>query len=58
MLPSIINERPHTTLSVFEKCAIDHILGIKIGLYGFGSVFSQDLFEILFVDFLLFFLAA
>ena len=41
LLPILINERPYTTLSVSEECAIKHILRAKIWLYGFDSVFWQ-----------------
>ena len=54
MLPGPINEKPDTTLSVFEEGAIEHILRAKIWLYGFDSVFWQLLIGFLFVVFVLF----
>ena len=35
LLPSLIKERPHTTLSVSEEGAIKHIFGVT--KYGFTS---------------------
>ena len=56
LLHSRINERSHTTLSVYEEGAIEHILRAKIWLYDFKSFFWQALIEFLFVVYFLFFL--
>ena len=49
LLPGFINERSYNTLSVFEKGAIEHFLRAKLWLYGFKSVFWQNLTDFLFV---------
>ena len=56
LLTSVIEERSHTTLSVFEEGAIEPSLGANLWFYGFESVFWQILFDFLFVVYLLFFL--
>ena len=40
-----INERPHNTLSVFDKGAIKHIFDAKVWVYGFQSIFGQVLID-------------
>ena len=45
MLLIFNNERPHNTLSVFDEGAIKHILGAKVWLYGFQSIFWQVLID-------------
>ena len=45
LLLIFINERPHTTLSVFDEGAIDYILEAKVWLYGFQSSFWQVLID-------------
>ena len=54
----LILDYSHTTLFVFEEGAIKLISRDKILHYRIDSVFWQVLIEILFVFFLLFFLAA
>ena len=39
LLPNLINERPHTTLSLFDEGHIENKLSAKIWLDGFDSVF-------------------
>ena len=58
LLPSLTNEWPHTTLSLLEEGAIEYNMRAKICLKGFDSVFWQVSIIILFVVFLLCFLAA
>ena len=41
LLPSLIINWPHNTLSVFEEGAIEYILRAKIWVDGFESVFWQ-----------------
>ena len=43
LLPFLNNERWYSTLLAFENGAIEHILRGKIWLYGFDSVFSQNI---------------
>ena len=49
LLPSLINERSNTNLSALKQGAIKDILIGKIWRYGFDSVFSQVLNEILII---------
>ena len=56
LLLSLINDKSHTTICVFDEGAIKRILRAKIWLYGFESVFWQVLFDFLFVFYLFFFL--
>ena len=58
LLPSPTTKWPHTILLVFEEGKIKYILGAKIWLDDFDSVFRQVSIELLFVIFLLFVLAA
>ena len=46
LLPSLINERPHTTLSMSGGGAIEQILSTNIWLYVFENVFGQVFFGI------------
>ena len=39
LLPGLTNERPYTTLSLFEEGAIEKLLRAKIWLHGLDSVF-------------------
>ena len=41
LLHNFIKEWPHSTLLVFNEGAIKHILGAKVWLYGFQSIFWQ-----------------
>ena len=56
LLPSVINDKSHNTLSVFETRAMDFILRTKVWPYGFESVSLRKLTDFLFVLSLLFFL--
>ena len=48
-VPSLINERSHTVLLAFEEGAAKHILRVKIWLYVFDIVISQDPIDFSFV---------
>ena len=56
LLSGFINERSHNTLLVFREGAMELILMAKVRLYGFESVFWQNLTDFLFVVYSLFFL--
>ena len=58
LLPSLTHKWPNTTLLVFEEGANEYILRAEIWLDGFDSVFWQVLIELLFIVFLLFFIAS
>ena len=58
LLPRLTNEWPYNTLSVFEKGEIEYTSRANIWLDGFNIFFWQVSIELLFVVFLLFFLAA
>ena len=54
LLPCVINEKSHNTLSVVAESAIEHILMVIVWLYGFESVFCRVLFDFLFVVYMFF----
>ena len=56
LLSGFINERSHNKLLVFGEGAMELILMAKVRLYGFESVFWQNLTDFLFVVYSLFFL--
>ena len=56
LLPGFTDKMSHNTLLMFEEGAIEYILRAKVWLYGFESVFWQNLTDFLFVVYLLFFL--
>ena len=45
LLLIFIYEQPHNTLSVFNEGEFEHILGAKVCLYGFQSIFWQVLID-------------
>ena len=55
LVPSLTNECPHNTLSLFKEGAIEYVLRAKKWLDVFDSVFWQVSIEFMFSVFLLFF---
>ena len=47
LLPSLTNQWPHSTLSLFGEGAVEYIMRAKIWLDGFESVFWQVSVEFL-----------
>ena len=47
LLSGFISERSHNAFSLFEEGAIEHILSVKLWLYGLESVFWQNLTDCL-----------